>query len=186
MASKPIKITFTLDETEAEFFRDLYRKAKRNAASQSAEEIVGEVRGLITRVRSSKKVPAIVSETMVTLETLILMLEDDDYNLPKAVAGDAIAALAYFANPADLIPDHLPGFGFLDDAVMIKFVEEEFKHEVWAYNKFRSFRDGAEQRPWTAIARQRLPQRLIEHRKQLRAEVEKRKSAETEKRKFLW
>lgn len=186
MAAKPIKITFTLDESEATYFRDLYRKAKRNASSQNPEKIVAEVRALIGRVRESKKVPSIVGETMETLETLIQMIEDEDYGLPKAVQSDAIAALCYFANPEDLIPDHLPGLGFLDDAIMIKFVEEEFKHEVWAYRKFRAFRDGAELRPWTHVARGRLPARLLEQRKQLRAEVEKRKSAETQKRKFLW
>ena len=64
--------------------------------------------------------------------------------------------------------------GFLDDAIMIKFVEREFKHELAAYRKFRRFRAGAEQRPWTKIASDRLPKRLAEERRKLRAEVERR------------
>ncbi len=53
----------------------------------------------------------------------------------------------------------------------MKFVEDEFKHELWAYRKFRKFREGAEQRPWTNVARERLPKRLVEFRKELRAKV---------------
>ena len=55
------------------------------------------------------------------------------------------------------------------------FVEEEFKHELWAYRKFRSFRANAEQRPWTAVAKDRLPKRLEAYRKELREKVEARK-----------
>src|SRR5262245_13985610 len=34
----------------------------------------------------------------------------------------SIAALVYFVNPLDLIPDFLPMFGFLDDAGVLAFV----------------------------------------------------------------
>jgi len=37
------------------------------------------------------------------------------------------------------------------------------------------FRSGAEQRPWTSVARGRLPQRLVEQRKKIREQVEHRK-----------
>ena len=95
-----------------------------------------------------------------------------------------LAALAYFSNPLDLIPDHVPGLGFLDDAIMVKFVEDEFKHEIAGYRKFRRFRDGAEQRPWTRVSRERLPKRLRDYRKQIRAEIAKRQAVESEKKRF--
>jgi hypothetical protein len=64
---------------------------------------------------------------------------------------------------------------------MIKFVEEEFKHELWAFRKFRKFRDGAELKPWTKVAGDRLPGRLDEMRKKLRADVVARKTKDAAK-----
>ena len=93
-----------------------------------------------------------------------------------------LGALAYFGNPGDLIPDHIPVFGFLDDALMVKLVEGEFRHELVAFRKFRSYRAGAEQRPWTATAKGRLPQRLDIQRKKLRGEVERKLQRDAGKR----
>ena len=92
-----------------------------------------------------------------------------------------LAALAYFSNPEDLIPDHVPGLGFLDDAIMVKFIEEEFKNELWGYRKFRKFRDGAEVRPWTKIAKDRLPKRLAAERAKIRSDIDRKKRNDAEK-----
>ena len=79
------------------------------------------------------------------------------------------------------IPDEIPVLGFLDDAIMIKFVEREFRHELAAYRRFRKFRRGAEQRPWTQVASDRLPGRLEAQRNKLRDEVDRRRVADEEK-----
>jgi uncharacterized membrane protein YkvA (DUF1232 family) len=178
MATRSFKVTFTLDETDAKYFRDLYRTAKENAAEVDPAKILAEVKRLIARVRKAERVPSFVSEAVLTLEDLIQMLEDEAYELPKTEATRALTALAYFANPHDVVPDHIPGLGFLDDAIMMKFVEEEFKHELWAYRKFRAFREGAEHRPWTKVAQERLPRRLVEYRRELREKMRERKERE--------
>jgi uncharacterized membrane protein YkvA (DUF1232 family) len=174
MADKSFKVSFTLDEKDANYFRNLYREARKNAKPEDEPRIIEDVKGLIGRVRSQPHVPSFVDEAIRSLEDLMQMLEDQDYALPKMEKTRALAALAYFANPEDVIPDNVPGLGFLDDAIMIKFVEEEFRHELWAYRKFRTFRAGAEQRPWTNVAEERLPRRLEEYRKSLRAKVKEK------------
>jgi uncharacterized membrane protein YkvA (DUF1232 family) len=180
--AQSFKIGFTLDESDVSYFRKLFRTARKQVAEQDVEQVIAAVRGLISRVRSTKKTPNFVQESVAVLEDLIQMLEDPDYELPKAPRTEVLAALSYFANPQDLIPDQIPGLGFLDDAIMIKILENEFKHELWGYRQFRKFRSGAEQRPWTTVARQRLPERLRENRHRIRAEVERRKK----ERGFSW
>jgi uncharacterized membrane protein YkvA (DUF1232 family) len=44
-----------------------------------------------------------------------------------------VAALLYFVNPLDLIPDFILGFGFLDDITVIAFVAKSFKKEIDAF-----------------------------------------------------
>ena len=171
------KISFSLEESDVAYFRKLFRDARKAAAEQDPSEIIAAVRALIARVREARKNPKFVTETVTVLEDLVKMIEDEDYELPKGPRAEVLAALAYFANPEDLIPDQVPGLGFLDDAIMIKIAEEEFRHELWGYRKFGKFRSGAEVRPWTTIAKQRLPQRLVEQRRQIRADVESRKRA---------
>lgn len=192
MASKGFKITFSLDPQDSKYFHDIYRTAKQHAKQEDAARVMAEVRGLIGRVRSVAKVPNFVSDAITTLEDLMQMLEDKDYALPRSVAEAAIAGLAYFADPQDVIPDHIPALGFLDDAIMISFVAQEFRYELWAYRKFRAFRDSAEQRPWTSVAKDRMPKRLEAYRRELRERVaektqaDKARSARTGIRRFTW
>ena len=43
---------------------------------------------------------------------------------------------------------------------VVDLVEEEFRHELWGYRKFKKGRDISEQRPWADPGRDRLKQRL--------------------------
>jgi len=181
MRPTTFKVTFTLDEHDIGYFRSLFRKAKRSSKDLDRDEIIAAARGLVTNVRRTKKTPKFVITAIEAIEDLVAIIEDEAYRAPKAVTDQVVAALAYFANPDDLIPDEIPVLGFLDDAIMIKFVEREFKHELSAYRKFRKFHRGAEQRPWTAVASGRLPARLEVQRAQLRAEVDRKREADADK-----
>ncbi len=175
-AVKRFKVSFDLDESDITYFRRLFRIARKGASGKNLDDIVNAASDLVKKVRAKKKAPHFIVEAVDTLEDLAAMLHDDEYNPPKTIRNQILGALAYFANPDDLIHDDIPVLGFLDDAIMIAIVEEQFRHELWGYRKFRKFRLGAEHRPWTAVAKSRLPKRLAETRKKIRAEIGAKKA----------
>ena len=177
MAGKT-KISFSLDDSDLAYFRTIFKAAKKNAEHVERSKIESGVRRLIEDVRKAKRAPGFVLEAVQTLEDLLRLLDDEAYGAPPPVHRSVLAALAYFGDAKDVIPDDIPMVGFLDDAIMIKIVEEELKHELWGYRKFGKFRDGAEQRPWSTIAKGRLPGRLKEKRDEIRAEIREREERE--------
>jgi uncharacterized membrane protein YkvA (DUF1232 family) len=181
MSRTSFKVSFSLDEQDIAYFRNRFRKAKRAVKGEDPEAVIAAARDLVKTVRRVKKTPRFVIDAVESIEDLVALIEDEDYRAPKAVQAKVLAALAYFSNPDDLIPDEIPVLGFLDDAIMIKFVEQEFKHELSAYRKFKKFRRGAEVRPWTKIASSRLPARLEAQRRKLRSEVERRQEADADR-----
>jgi uncharacterized membrane protein YkvA (DUF1232 family) len=177
MAGKT-KISFHLDDSDLAYFRAIFRAAKQNAEQVERSKIEHGVERLIKDVRAAKRAPQFVLEAVQTLEDLLKLLDDADYAAPASVHRSVLAALAYFGDAKDVIPDDIPMVGFLDDAIMIRLVEDELKHELWGYRTFCKFRDGAEQRPWSPIAKGRLPGRLKEKRDEIRAEIREREERE--------
>ncbi len=171
MSVSSFKVCFSLSEGDVVYFRRLFRRARKGVAGRDENAIIAAATTLIATVRAKRELPLFLVEALTTLEDLLEVIHDEDYRPPKRIRNQVMSALSYFASPHDLIPDEIPVLGFLDDAIVIKFVEDEFRHELWAYRRFRKFRDGAEHRPWTKVASERLPRRLGAMRKKLRAEV---------------
>ena len=88
--------------------------------------------------------PGFILERIQKLHLLIRMLTDLEWRLPHQEATRVLNALAYFTEPEDLIPDHIPGVGLLDDAIMIELVIRELEHEIEAYRDFCDFRNQSE------------------------------------------
>ena len=94
-------------------------------------------------------VPSLVAEVTERLDKLRLMIDmlsDIEWRLPQQDATRVLNALAYFTEPEDLIPDHIPGLGFLDDAIMIELVVRELRHEIEAYEDFCNYRERVRER----------------------------------------
>ena len=90
--SQNFKISFSLDEGDIAYFRKLFRNARRVAGEQDQAEILVAVQGLIDRVRSAKKTPSFVQESVSILEDLKQMLENLGYEV-VAEAGDGQQAV---------------------------------------------------------------------------------------------
>ena len=68
------------------------------------------------------------------------MLEDDEWALEAQERRNVVGALAYFADPEDIIPDNIPVIGYIDDAIMIELVVKELRPEIEAFEDFCRYR----------------------------------------------
>ncbi len=135
-----MRVTFELQPEDLKHFRLIMREARDAAKSLTADEILSAANNLLREIEDAK-VPHFIEERLKRLRTLIGMVEDDEWSLPQEETSRVLNALAYFAEPEDLIPDHIPGLGFLDDAIMIELVARELRHEIEAYDDFCAFRE---------------------------------------------
>ena len=136
-------ITIKLNDEDLNHFQREMQQAIERNAGLSAAEICAHAAALLERVRASR-VPDFVADRMRHLVSLIAMVQDGAWNLDEEECNRVLGALSYFAEPHDDIPDSVPVFGFLDDAIMIELLLRELKHELDAYEEFCIDRRAAE------------------------------------------
>jgi uncharacterized membrane protein YkvA (DUF1232 family) len=134
-----LRVTFELDDDDLRHFRLIMQQARSTAARIAPEDIVATAEELMSSI-GPDGAPAFVTERLQKLGLLIDMLKDVDWRLPQAEANRVLNALAYFTEPDDLIPDTIPGLGYLDDAIMIELICRELRHEIEAYQDFCDYR----------------------------------------------
>jgi uncharacterized membrane protein YkvA (DUF1232 family) len=169
-----LRISFELDENDLKHFRLIMQEARKAACRMPPEDIVAAAEDLLVNIEESTA-PGFIVDRLRKLKMMIAMLSDIEWRLPHQEATRVLNALAYFAEPEDLIPDSIPGLGFLDDAIMIELVVRELKHEVEAYEDFCSYRnklretEGQSARPsregWLDTRRSELRKRMRRRRK---------------------
>lgn len=137
-------VSFELKESDLEHFRDVMRKAKDGTKILSEDQILANASDLISDVQGN--VPTFVSDRIKKLETLIAMIHDEEWKIPEEERKDVLSALAYFSEAEDLVPDHIPVLGFLDDAIMIELVAEDLKDDIEAFEEFCAYREREQDR----------------------------------------
>jgi uncharacterized membrane protein YkvA (DUF1232 family) len=172
-----LRVTFELNDDDLRHFRLIMREARKAAASASPEDIVASAEELLKDIGRAG-IPKFVRDRLENLEVMIRMLSDHEWALPEQDSARVLNALAYFCEPEDLIPDHIPGIGFLDDAIMIELVARELRHEIDAYRDFCDYRANRAPPPgirgktadvtreqWLENRRQELQSRMRRRRK---------------------
>ena len=134
-----LRITIDLDDEDLKHFRLIMRQARSATIGRQPEDIVANAEARLSSI-DDQKLPGFIGERLRRLKAMITMLTDHEWRLPQKDTTRVLNALAYFAEPEDLIPDDVPGIGFLDDAIMIELVVRELKHEIEAYDDFCEFR----------------------------------------------
>lgn len=134
------RLVIEFDENDLRQLKEVFKAARMNLGDVQQGDILDACRELLQRAESAGA-PNFALKRLRRLNDLVAMVEDEDWNLPAEDVTRVINALAYFANADDLIPDDVPGLGYLDDAVMVDLVLRELSQELKAYDDFRSFRE---------------------------------------------
>ncbi len=168
-----LRISFELDENDLKHFQLIMLEARKAASRLPPEDIVAAAEALLDDIEESTA-PSFIVNRLRNLNLMISMLSDIEWRLPHQEATRVLNALAYFAEPEDLIPDHIPGLGFLDDAIMIELVLRELKHEIDAYRDFCGYRERLKEEQGHA-ARVSREGWLDERRKELQLRMRRRR-----------
>ncbi|MCX7544029.1 YkvA family protein [Marinicella gelatinilytica] len=89
----------------------------------------------INHIRVTNKDPYIL-EQMAGLESMIAMVDDNTWTVSSENAKLINATIRYVANDSDLIPDHIPGIGYLDDCIVIDNTLDAVEQELSEFKDF--------------------------------------------------
>ncbi len=136
-----MRFSIELSDKDLGFFRLALRKSRAAVRHAEDTEIIEAIGDVLADIKSAEPLPEFVSKRIPQLESLIRMLQDEEWELPKDERETVLATFIYFGDPEDIIPDHIPVIGFLDDVIMIELIVRELHHVREAYDDFCDFRD---------------------------------------------
>ncbi len=109
-----IPVAITRDERSAIY--QAYNEGVVAASEESLDYIVRKLPRLLNRLRNSTETWMIEIANLAGVLNKCLM---DDLEAPNKVRKEIIAALYYLCYPFEVIPDHVPGRGYADDALIL-------------------------------------------------------------------
>ena len=136
----PVRVTFDLDDQDLRFFKANMKQVQATAEKLGEADVIASAEKMVQEIRKAK-VPMFVAVRLAKLRSLIDMVKDEEWQLAGKERKNVVSALAYFADPHDMIPDSIPVLGFIDDAIMIELLTGELRPEIDAYNDFCRYRD---------------------------------------------
>jgi uncharacterized membrane protein YkvA (DUF1232 family) len=166
-----IKLSFELTDRDLRYFRTALRESREAVRDADEQDILDAIRQTLNDIRKNEPLPDFVAQRIPVIDSLIDMLLDEEWRLPKVDREHLLAMFVYFSDPEDILPDDVPVIGYLDDVIIIELVTREMRHIREAYDDFCRFRidfdrehensvDGAIRRDRLDRKRQQLHQRM--------------------------
>jgi len=142
----PFDITITLSDSDLQKFQESIDKGKLAVSDQKGAEVIEQKAAELIELATSGDLPQFVHDRILKLQILLNMIRDSEWKLTDQEIHSIRGALYYFVDPDDLIPDHIPGIGFLDDAMYAEIIVQELRTEIKMYQEFCQFRISEENR----------------------------------------
>ncbi len=142
----PLEISFTLSDRDLKRFQEIIDKARNCVDCDARMHDIEDAARKLLKETDSADMPDFVATRLQKLGIVIDMINDTEWGLNDEERRQVLVALAYLCDPDDMIPDHIPGLGFLDDAIYAEIVLRELKSEIELYEEFCAFRNAEEAR----------------------------------------
>jgi uncharacterized membrane protein YkvA (DUF1232 family) len=168
-----LKVSFKLSAGDLARLAGVLRAASVTGTERSEPDVIESAAALVEQVRSTAA-PSYIVERVQQLDLLLAMLKDTGWPMPESERRKVLAAVAYFADPRDLIPDHIPGLGFLDDAIMIELAIRELRLEIDGYREFCRYRHRQWEVPWHRQSAGSRDRNIARRRERIRARIDRR------------
>jgi uncharacterized membrane protein YkvA (DUF1232 family) len=183
-----MRLTLELSERDLTFFRQALRSAREAVRHADEADIVDAIDDVLNEIKQAEPLPDFVARRIPQLETMIQMLKDEEWQLPRDERDRLLSTFVYFGDPEDIVPDDIPVIGYLDDVIIIELVVREMLHVRAAYDDFCEFRDSYDKRYSaghdSAVRRDRIDRK----RQQLHQRMKRRlqKDRKLSKTSVLW
>jgi len=121
----------------------LRARLKRDAEAvteRDAERVVARENELDRKLKEvSAKFSKLVNQVKLLYELIRSYVDGSYRQVPWVSIATAVAAVAYFMLPLDLIPDMLPGIGYLDDLLVVRFALTAIQSDLRAFCEFKGY-----------------------------------------------
>ncbi|MDX1500397.1 MAG: DUF1232 domain-containing protein [Woeseiaceae bacterium] len=169
-----MKLSFELSERDLGYFRTALKQSRNAVRYVEESEIIEAIRDVLRDIQANEPLPDFVASRIPVIETLIAMLVDDEWKLPKADRERLLSVFMYFGDPEDILPDQIPVIGYLDDVIIVELVIRDLKHVLEAYDDFCRFRKEFDARHATGIDGAIRRDRIDRRRQQLHQRMKRR------------
>ena len=119
-------------------------KDNRNKYENQAYEIIdsGKDNNVLSKaLELTEKIP-VIKDLARDIPVMVNMVKDyiGGYykRVPKKTIVALSASLIYLVAPCDIIPNYVPGVGYLDDAAVVSYVLNSVKDDVDEYKEWKS------------------------------------------------
>lgn len=109
------------------------RKRLELAAAKVTSDDEANVREKFLTALSKAVKKGADSKLVDGVKSLWAMLTDKDYIVAWETKAIIVAALGYFISPVDVVPDAVPGAGWLDDAMVVAWALHTLEQELAEY-----------------------------------------------------